>query len=74
VLLTEQTEQQFRLTITSRLIKTDIKGGLRLSGEARRDRLEIINEILHCCKKDKTKTAIMYSTNLNCVQLRSYMC
>ncbi|HSV50324.1 MAG TPA: winged helix-turn-helix domain-containing protein [Candidatus Acidoferrales bacterium] len=39
----------------------------------RRGKLDIIAEILLFCEEQKTKTSIMYNTNLNYGQLRSHM-
>lgn len=40
---------------------------------SKRGRLEIMAEILfHCCQQ-KTKTSIMYKTNLNYMQLKTYL-
>jgi len=40
---------------------------------ARRGKLDIIAEILLFCEQQKTKTSIMYNTNLNYSQLKSHM-
>lgn len=40
---------------------------------ARRGKLDIIAEILLFCEQQKTKTSIMYNTNLNYAQLKSHM-
>jgi len=45
--------------------RTNIKG-------ARRGKLDIIAEILLFCEQQKTKTSIMYNTNLNYAQLKSH--
>jgi predicted transcriptional regulator len=39
----------------------------------RRGKLDIIAEILLFCEHQKTKTSIMYNTNLNYSQLKSHM-
>jgi predicted transcriptional regulator len=39
----------------------------------RRGKLDIIAEILLFCEQQKTKTSIMYNTNLNYSQLKSHM-
>jgi predicted transcriptional regulator len=39
----------------------------------RRGKLDIIAEILLFCEEQKTKTSIMYNTNLNYGQLKSHM-
>ena len=39
----------------------------------RRGRLDIIAEILLFCEQQKTKTSIMYNTNLNYAQLKRHM-
>lgn len=39
----------------------------------RRGKLDIIAEILLFCEQQKTKTSIMYNTNLNYGQLKSHM-
>jgi predicted transcriptional regulator len=40
---------------------------------SRRGKLDIIAEILLFCEQHKTKTSIMYNTNLNYGQLKSHM-
>jgi len=40
---------------------------------SRRGKLDIIAEILLFCDEQKTKTSIMYNTNLNYAQLKSHM-
>lgn len=40
---------------------------------SRRGKLDIIAEILLFCEQQKTKTSIMYNTNLNYSQLKSQM-
>ncbi|TRO47818.1 hypothetical protein E2P60_02355 [Candidatus Bathyarchaeota archaeon] len=40
---------------------------------AKRGRTEIIAEILYYCSQQKTKTDIMYNTNLNFSQLKKYL-
>ena len=40
---------------------------------SRRGKLDIIAEILLFCEQQKTKTSIMYNTNLNYSQLKSHM-
>ncbi|MCW3994727.1 MAG: winged helix-turn-helix domain-containing protein [Candidatus Bathyarchaeota archaeon] len=40
---------------------------------SRRGKLDIIAEILLFCEKQKTKTSIMYNTNLNYSQLKAHM-
>ena len=39
----------------------------------RRSKLDIIAEILLFCEQQKTKTSIMYNTNLNYSQLKNHM-
>jgi predicted transcriptional regulator len=39
----------------------------------KRGRTEIMAEILFCCSQRKTKTSIMYDTNLNYAQLKKYL-
>lgn len=39
----------------------------------RRGRLDITAEILQFCEQPKTKTSIMYNTNLNYAQLKRHM-
>ncbi len=39
----------------------------------RRGKMDIIAEILIFCEHQKTKTSIMYNTNLNYAQLKSHM-
>ncbi len=40
---------------------------------SRRGKLDIIAEILLFCEQQKTKTSIMYNTNLNYSQLKTHM-
>ncbi len=40
---------------------------------SRRGKLDIIAEILLFCEQQKTKTSIMYNTNLNYAQLKNHM-
>lgn len=40
---------------------------------ARRGKLDIIAEVLLYCEQQKTKTSIMYNTNLNYSQLKSQL-
>ncbi len=40
---------------------------------ARRGKLDIIAEILLFCEQQKTKTSIMYNTNLNYSQLKNHI-
>jgi len=40
---------------------------------ARRGKIDIISEILAYCEQPKTKTSIMYNTNLNYVQLKGHL-
>jgi predicted transcriptional regulator len=40
---------------------------------SRRGKLDIVAEILLFCEQQKTKTAIMYNTNLNYSQLKNQM-
>jgi predicted transcriptional regulator len=40
---------------------------------ARRGKLDIIAEIIFFCDEPKTKTSIMYNTNLNYSQLKRHM-
>ena len=40
---------------------------------SRRGKLDIIAEILLYCEQQKTKTSIMYNTNLNYTQLKNHM-
>jgi predicted transcriptional regulator len=40
---------------------------------ARRGRLDVISEILFFCEQEKTKTSIMYNTNLNYSQLKMHI-
>jgi predicted transcriptional regulator len=44
-----------------------------LAGGSKRGRLEIMAEILLYCDQRKTKTSIMYKTNLNYVQLKKHL-
>jgi predicted transcriptional regulator len=39
----------------------------------RRGKLDIVAEILFFCEQPKTKTSIMYNTNLNYAQLKRHM-
>jgi predicted transcriptional regulator len=47
--------------------------GLDLTRGSKRERLEIIAEILCYCDQQKTKTDIMYKVNLNHAQLKKYL-
>lgn len=40
---------------------------------SKRGKLDIISEILVYCEHKKTKTSIMYNTNLNHVQLKNHL-
>jgi len=46
------------------------RGGVKGS---RRGKLDIIAEILAYCEQQKTKTSIMYNTNLNYAQLKGHL-
>ncbi len=46
------------------------RGGIKGS---RRGKLDIIAEVLLYCEQGKTKTSIMYNTNLNYGQLKSHI-
>jgi predicted transcriptional regulator len=41
---------------------------------SKRDRVEIMAEILGLCAKPKTKTRVMYGTNLSWKMLKHYIC
>jgi predicted transcriptional regulator len=71
--LTAQHKVQVRFATTSRVAKHRAKGCLRVNGGGKRERLEIITQILLFCERAQLKAAIMYSTNLNYVQLKSYL-
>jgi predicted transcriptional regulator len=69
--LTAQTQIQTRFTIDSKVAQLKIKNSLRVKASAKRERLEIIAEILLFCEQKQLKTAIMYSNNLNYLQLQN---
>jgi len=56
-----------------KLIKFRMGNGWSLNKGTRRDRLEILAEILLFCEKHKAKTSIMYKTNLNYAQLKIHL-
>jgi predicted transcriptional regulator len=47
--------------------------GCNFAGGSKRGRLEIMAEILCHCNQQKTKTNIMYKTNLNYAQLKKHL-
>jgi predicted transcriptional regulator len=55
----------------TKLVKLKPSNDWTISRGSRRDRLEIIAEILLFCDQQKTKTNIMYKINLNYTQLKS---
>ena len=56
-----------------KLIKLRQDNGWSLTSHSKRGRFEIMAEILCYCSKQKTKTKIMYSTNLNYAQLKRHL-
>ena len=56
-----------------KLTKLKRKNGWNLISHSKRGRFEIMAEILCCCSQQKTKTKIMYSTNLNYAQLKRHL-
>ena len=69
--MTAQTQIQTRFTIDSKVARLKTKNSLRVKASAKRERLEIIAEILLFCGQKQLKTAIMYSNNLNYLQLQN---
>ncbi len=69
--LTAQT-QQLKFIIESKLAKLR-QDGLKANGGIKRDRIEIIAEILLFCHQYKAKTNIMYKTNMNYSQLQNHL-
>jgi predicted transcriptional regulator len=55
------------------LIRLKRKNGYSWTKGSKRDRLEILAEILLCCDQQQTKTSIMYKTNLNYAQLKKHL-
>ncbi len=70
--MTAQT-QQLKFLIESKLAKLRQENGLKVTGGTKRDRIEIIAEILLFCGQHKAKTNIMYKTNLNYSQLQNHL-
>lgn len=75
-----QQEGRFHLTnglnprINSQRIKPPLLRHEKDNSKAtRRGRLDITAEILQYCEQPKTKTSIMYNTNLNYAQLKRHM-
>lgn len=56
-----------------KLIKLRQENGWNLASHSKRGRFEIMAEILRYCSQQKTKTKIMYSTNLNYAQLKKHL-
>ena len=56
-----------------KLIKLRRENGWNLISRSKRGRMEIFAEILCNCSQQKTKTKIMYSTNLNYAQLKKHL-
>jgi len=73
LVLTVQTQVQFRGAIESKLWRLKQDNGWNVNNSAKRGRLEIIAEILLFCDRQKAKTNIMYNTNLNYSQLQSHL-
>jgi predicted transcriptional regulator len=57
----------------NRLTKLRQNNGLDFINGSKRGRLEIIAEILCHCNQQKTKTNIMYKTNLNYTQVKKHL-
>lgn len=62
--------QQLKFVIESRFGIFKQENGLKVSGSTKRDRIEIIAEILLFCYQQKAKTNIMHKTNLSYAQLQ----
>jgi predicted transcriptional regulator len=56
-----------------KLAKLKRQNGWNLISHSKRGRFEIMAEILCYCSQQKTKTKIMYSTNLNYAQLKRHL-
>ena len=54
-------------------LKLRRSNGWDFSRGSKRERMEIIAEILCYCSQQKTKTDIMYKVNLNYAQLKKYL-
>jgi predicted transcriptional regulator len=70
--LTTQIQLPSKFFTESRLLRLKQGNGWNFNG-VKRGRLEIIAEILLYCDQHKAKTSIMYTTNLNYVQLQSQL-
>ena len=57
----------------TRIVKLKQGNGWNITNGARRGRLEIIAEILLFCDQQKSKTSIMYKTNVNYAQLKRHL-
>jgi predicted transcriptional regulator len=64
---TKSNSQQFPFTILKRNREWNNSKG------SRRARLDILAEILLYCEQPRTKTSVMYNTNLNHAQLKKHM-
>jgi predicted transcriptional regulator len=73
LLLTLQTQGQLKLVIESKLSRLKQTNGLKVNNGIRRDRMEILAEILLYCGQLRGKTSIMYNTNLNYTQLQTHL-
>src|SRR3990170_6630064 len=64
-----------RYALESQLVKLNdgYEGGWSMTNGAKRGRLEIMAEILLFCCDRKTKTNIMYRTNLNYAQMQNHL-
>ena len=57
----------------AKLMKLRQNNGWIFAKTSRRERMEIMAEILLFCSQQKVKTKIMYSINLNYAQLKSHL-
>ena len=57
----------------TKLIKLRQNNGWIFAKTSRRERMEIMAEILLFCSQQKAKTKIMYNINLNYAQLKSHL-
>jgi predicted transcriptional regulator len=55
------------------MLKLGKSNGVDSSAGLKRERIEIMAEILYNCSQQRTKTDIMYKVNLNYTQLKKYL-
>ena len=68
-----QAQLQLKIGIESKLWRLKQNNIWSTKGSSRRERNEIIAEILLFCEHPKKKTKIMYNTNLSYPQLQNYL-